>query len=66
MGTSLAAMNMPHTTGTPSPLSNIGDILERSRECTEAERERCVAAEEIARLVRKLFWGRRGRRSGSL
>jgi len=56
MGTSLAAMNMPHTTGTPSPLSNMGDISERSRECTEAEQERCVAAGALARLVGKLLW----------
>jgi len=57
MGTSLAAMNMPHTLGTASPLSNIGDILESGRECTEAERERCVAVEAIARLVGKAFGG---------
>jgi len=55
MGTSLAAMNMPHTLRTASPLSNIGDILESGRECTEAERERCVAVEAIARLVGKLL-----------
>jgi len=55
MGTSLAAMNMPHTTRTPSPLSNMGDISERSRERTEAEPERCVAVEAIARLVGKLL-----------
>jgi len=29
MGTSLAAINMPHTLGTASPLSNIEDISER-------------------------------------
>ena len=39
IGTSLAAMNMPHALGTASPFSNIGDISERGRECTEAERE---------------------------
>ena len=55
MGTSLAVMNMPHTTGILSPLSNIGDITERSRERTEAERERCDAAEAIARTVGKLL-----------
>ena len=55
IGTSLADMNMPHTPGTVSPLSNIGDISERSRECTEAEREWCVAAEAMARLVGKLL-----------
>jgi len=65
MGTNLAAMNMPHTLGTQSPLSNIGDISERSRERTEAKRERCIAAEAIARLVGKL-WGRRGCMSESL
>ena len=65
MGASLAAMNVPHTPGTASPLSNIGDISERGRECTEAERERCAAAEAIARPVGKLL-GRRGYRSGSL
>jgi len=55
MGSSPAAMNMPHTLGTASPLSNIGDILERGRECTEAERERYVAAEGITMLVGKLL-----------
>jgi len=40
MGTSFAGMNMPHTTGTPSPLSNIGDISEKSRELKEVERKR--------------------------
>jgi len=55
MGTSLAAMNMPHTLGTASPLSNIGDILRRGWECAEAEREQCIAAEAIARRVGKLL-----------
>ncbi|KAG0643598.1 hypothetical protein HOY80DRAFT_1032266 [Tuber brumale] len=50
---------MPHTPGTPSPLSNIGDISERSRERPEAERKRFIAAEEIARLVGKLLGGTR-------
>ena len=36
MGTSLAAMNIPHTGGTGSPLSNIRNISEPSRERTEA------------------------------
>jgi len=55
MGTSLAAMNMPYTYGTLSLLWNIGDILERGRECTKAERERCIAVEAIAMLVGKLL-----------
>jgi len=57
VGTSLAAVNMPHTPGTASPLSNIGigDISERSRERTKAERERYVAVEAITRLVEKLL-----------
>lgn len=55
MGTSLAAMNIPHTPGTASPLSNMGNSMERSREHTEAEGEWCVAAEAIARLVGKLL-----------
>jgi len=55
VGTSLAAVNMPHTPGTASPLSNFGDISERSRERTKAERERYVAAEAITRLVEKLL-----------
>jgi len=55
MRTSLAAMNMPHTTEIPSPPPNMGDISERSREHTEAEPERCVAAGAIARLVGKLL-----------
>jgi nucleotide-binding universal stress UspA family protein len=57
VGTSLAAVSMPHTPGTASPLSNfaIGDISERSRERTKAERERYVAAEAITRMVEKLL-----------
>ncbi|RPB04035.1 hypothetical protein L873DRAFT_1800046 [Choiromyces venosus 120613-1] len=57
VGTSLAVMNMPHTPGTASPLSNIaiGDISERSRERTKAERERYVAAEAVTGLVEKLL-----------
>ena len=55
MGTSLGAMNMPHTTGTPSPPPNMGDISESSRERTEAEPERCIAAGAIARPVGKLL-----------
>ena len=55
MGTSLAAMTIPHTPGTASPLSNIADISERSRKRMEAEGERCVATEAIARLVGKLL-----------
>jgi len=65
VATSLVAMNMPHTPGTAFPLSNIGDISERSTECTEAERERCIAAEAMARPVGKLM-RRRDWRSGSL
>ena len=53
--TSLADMNMPYTPGTASPLFNIGNILERSIECTEAQREWYVAAEAMARLVGKLL-----------
>jgi len=37
MGTSLVVMNIPHTGGTGSALSNIGNISEPSRERTEAE-----------------------------
>ena len=60
IGTNLADMNMPHmnmphTLGTASPLSNIGDILERSIECTEAQREWYVAEKAMARLVGKLL-----------
>ena len=65
MGTSLAVMNIPNTPGTASPLSNMENVLERSRQCTEAEGEWCVAAEAITRLVGKLL-ERRGCRSGSL
>ncbi|PUU82668.1 hypothetical protein B9Z19DRAFT_1120241 [Tuber borchii] len=42
-------------TETPSPVSKIGDISERSMERTETGRERCVAAEAIAWLVGKLL-----------
>jgi len=55
MGTSFAAMNMPHTTGTPSRPPNMGEISERSRERMEAEAEKCVAAGAIARPVGKLL-----------
>ncbi|CUS13072.1 unnamed protein product [Tuber aestivum] len=55
MGTSLAAMNMPHTPGTCSPISNIGDVSERSSERMEGERRRFIAVEAITRLVEKLL-----------
>jgi len=48
-------MNMPHTTGTPSPLPTMGDISEISRERTEAEPEKCVAAGAIPRPVGQLL-----------
>jgi len=54
MGTSLAAMNMPHTPETCSPISNIGDVSERSSERTEGQRSRFIAVEENNRLVEKL------------
>jgi len=55
MGTILAAINIPHTPGIASLLSNTADISERSRKCTEAEGELCLATEVITRLVGKLF-----------
>ncbi|CUS15828.1 unnamed protein product, partial [Tuber aestivum] len=51
VGTSLAAMNRHHTPATVSPLSNIGDISERSRERTIGERKRYVAAEAVIRQI---------------
>jgi len=60
MWTSLAAMHMPHTPGTCSPISNIGDVLERSSERTEGERRRFIAVEAITRLVEKLLGESRG------
>ena len=53
--TSLAALNMPQAPGTASRLSNMGDVLETSRERTRAGRERYVAAEAITRPVEKLL-----------